>query len=302
MKLWDASIESHLKWLDPDSGQFADKYVEKRSCPVCNSTESELMFHKEGGQYERCTSCSMVYLNPVFKDEYLEEYYVTNHSVQSETVQSDLTFYNRIYGQGLDLAKPYFSAGDILDIGCSAGLFLNLAKTRGFNTSGIELNAIESEMASLNHKIYNCNISDIDSDTRFDLVTMWDVFEHIKDGQAILKAIAEKLKPEGGILLQIPSAGSLAARVLQDKCNMFDGLEHVNLYNQSTLTLIAENSGFEVIAYDTVISEASVINNYLNYDNPYLGSFDGKDQLFNEDYILSKQLGYKIQAVLKYKR
>ncbi len=299
MKLWDASISSHQKWIDENTGVFADEYVEERACPVCNSVDSAFMFNKEGGTYKKCKKCSMVYVSPVFKDKYLNEYYASNHTVQSETVQSDWDFYNSIYAKGLDMAAPYYKSGSILDIGCSAGLFLDLAKTYGFNTFGVELNKAESEIAKKKHKLFECEILDIDKEEMFDLVTMWDVFEHIKDGERMLNDIALKLERGGAVFLQIPSSGSLAARVLQSKCNMFDGLEHVNLYNKQTIYKMAEKCGYEVIGFDTVISEASVVANFMNYEDPYVGTFNSDFLPFKEDYIFQNDLGYKIQVLMR---
>lgn len=299
MKLWDSGIASHEKYLNPQTGLFDEKYVENRSCPVCNKEHTEFMFYKSGGTYVRCLDCSMVYLNPVFKDDYLNEYYCSNHTVQSETVAADLSFYNKIYTQGLNLIRKQYPAGKVLDIGCSSGIFLDLAKSDGFETYGVEINKSEAAVAKKKHRVFESDLSEVGHEEYFDFVTMWDVFEHIKDGHTILQKIRTKLKPKGGVFLQIPSSSALAARIIQEKCNMFDGLEHVNLYNLETITKMAKENDFNVIELETVISEEKVINNYLNYENPYLGSFNSNTPIFNEESILKNDLGYKIQILMQ---
>ena len=71
---------------------------------------------------------------------------------------------------------------------------------------------------------------------------MWDVFEHIKDPHKILKEIKKKLVKNGLIFMQIPSSDSIAAKILREKCNMFDPIEHVNLYNLNSLRKLFLNN------------------------------------------------------------
>ena len=103
MKMWDESIENHKKYIDTNTGIFFDKYTKKRVCPVCDSSNELEIFIKEGGRYVKCKDCSMVYLNPVFTDAAIKDYYESNHSEQSEVVESDTdNFYVNIYNGGLD--------------------------------------------------------------------------------------------------------------------------------------------------------------------------------------------------------
>jgi len=89
---------------------------------------------------------------------------------------------------------------------------------------------------------------------------------------------------------------------LQEHCNMFDGLEHVNLYGEKTITLLAHGCGLEIASMKTVISEIGVINNYLNYEDPYKGGTRNNSYIpnvINEQELHDKLLGYKLQIVLK---
>ncbi len=308
MKMWNQSIENHKKYIDPSTGLFYNKYTRTRNCPVCNSTDNTIIFSKEGGTYVRCSKCSMVYLNPVFKNEAIIKYYQTNHTEQSEVVESDTdNFYIDIYNGGLDnIQKCNQDIQSILDIGCSSGTFLDLAKKRNIITYGIELNRAEFKFAKKKgHNVFNELLENISFDTKFDAVTMWDVFEHIIDGEFYLNSIKKLLNPNGVIFLQIPSSDSLAAKILQEHCNMYDGLEHVNLYGVETIKKLALKCNLEVLNLKTVISEIGVINNYLNYENPYLGNTQNKEfipNLIDEEKIHSTLQGYKLQVILGQKK
>jgi len=308
MKMWDQSIENHKKYINPETGLFYDKYTRDRDCPVCDSIHKLVIFSKEGGIYVKCTNCGMVYLNPVFTEEAIIEYYQSNHTVQSEVVESDTdNFYISLYNGGLDsIQESTLNFSNILDIGCSSGTFLDLAKKRNLNTYGVELNKAEFEYAiKKGHQVYNQLLEKIDFDIKFDAITMWDVFEHIINGEFYLNHMKSLLSNNGVIFLQIPSSDSLAAKILQEHCNMYDGLEHVNLYGVETIKKLAHKCGLEVVNIKTVISEIGVINNYLNYENPYLGNTKNKEfipNVIDEVKIHDMLQGYKIQVILENKK
>lgn len=301
-KLWDASIANHLKYIDSTTGLFEAKWTENRSCPVCKEDNSIKVFSKEGGEYVKCLTCDMIYINPVFTDSAITHYYQTNHSVQSEIVENADEFYINLYNQGLTTIETFSNKGDILDIGCSSGVFLDSAKKRGWKSNGVELNRQEYEFAkNKNHTVHNALLETINFDKKFDAITMWDVFEHIKDGEFYLNTMKELLTKNGVIFLQIPSSDSLAAKILQEKCNMFDGLEHVNIYGVNTISRLAQQCGLKILHMRSVISEIGVINNYLNYEHPYLGNTTNKTfipNLIDEKELHDKLLGYKLQVTL----
>eukprot|EP01156_Anaeramoeba_ignava_P017847 Anaeramoba_ignava/a90155_52.p2 GENE.a90155_52~~a90155_52.p2 ORF type:complete len:323 (-),score=-2.15 a90155_52:2987-3955(-) len=308
MKMWDQSMENHKRYINPETGLFLDKYTKRRNCPVCDSNDHLVIFSKAGGTYVKCVNCDMVYLNPVFTDEAIVEYYQVNHTEQAEVVESDTdNFYINIYNNGLDdIQKSNPDISNILDIGCSSGTFLDLAAKRDITTFGVELNKAEFEFAKKKgHKVFNELLEKINFDKKFDAITMWDVFEHIIDGKFYLDLMKDMLSDKGVIFLQIPSSDSLAAKILREHCNMYDGLEHVNLYGVETIKHLVDKCGLEVISLKTVISEIGVINNYLNYEDPYLGSTTNKEfipNLIDEKKLHETLQGYKIQIILGRKR
>lgn len=302
VKLWDAGIANHAKYINKKTNLFEKKWVQHRNCPVCKQDNYVKMFEKEGGEYVKCLECSMVYSNPIFTSDALTDYYKNNHASQAELVQSDNTFYVNLYNKGLDSIEKITKVDSILDIGCSSGIFLDTAQKRNYETNGIELNKKEFELTKeKGHIAYNDLLQNLSFDKKFDAITMWDVFEHIGDGEANLNDMKNVLSADGVIFLQIPSADSLAAKILQEKCNMFDGLEHVNLYGVDTITKLAEKCGLKVLHLESVISEIGVINNFLNYEHPYFGTTTNKKfipNLINEETLHEKLLGYKLQIVL----
>lgn len=303
-QLWEASIKNHEKYIDPATGLLKAEFVHERKCPTCGSAQSVRMFHKGGGTYVRCADCEMVFLNPVMTDQHLGDYYRFNHDLQSMVVADDTEFYHRIYLQGLSLLESCLGRqGAILDIGCSSGIFLDVARRQGWSrTMGLELNEREAEVARQKHTIYTSTLESFSPPEMLDALTLWDVFEHIKDGNTLLQAARGVLKPDGMLFIQTPSSAALAPRIMHEHCNMFDGIEHVNLYSPDTMQKIAGRNGYKVMAMQTVISEWKPIQRYLRYHEPYNDTPAGSgclSELITEQAILDNNLGYKMQAVLK---
>lgn len=289
-------------FIDQSTQAYRSELMETRSCPACESSSSSELLMKNGGRYVRCDSCSMVFLNPAFTDKALELYYRGNLTVQEAAHDAEQEFYTNIYLAGLDLIEKHSARKSLLDIGCSSGFFLDVARNKGWDVEGIELNEAEYETAvKRGHRVWNKTIYDLPPSKRYDVICLWDVFEHIKDGVGFLAYLATRLSLGGVVFLQIPSSDSLAAKIMRDQCNMFDGLEHVNLYGESSIRLAADRAGFEIVEMRSIIDELQPIHNFLNYESPYFGSFrpDPRLDFLSPEAIHGKLLGYKFQLLLK---
>jgi len=303
-KFWYEMVsDHHKKFIDKKSGEFFKRLTTLRNCPVCDSSRSVPIFKKSGGVYVKCINCTMVFLNAVFRDSALEKYYRTLSAGQAAVVQNESDFYTAIYTKGLNSISQRVDGGKILDIGCSSGFFLDLAKSKGWETYGIELGEIEADMCrGKGHTLYTKKLEDLNMDLKFDAITLWDVVEHLPNGKDQFKLFKDRLSPGGVIFMQIPNSDALAAKIMREKCKMFDGIEHVNLYNPKTIKLLAKKVGLRIEDLETVISEIAVVNNYLSYEDPYFGNSSYRDSaldILSAEFIHENLLGYKMQIVLK---
>jgi 2-polyprenyl-3-methyl-5-hydroxy-6-metoxy-1,4-benzoquinol methylase len=301
-KSYDKIKDYHKQYIDEKTGLVFENKTIKRKCPVCTADNFRTLFHKSGGTYVKCNECTMVYLNRILNPEELTNYYIHLDTGQGDNVEREADFYREIYGLGLQKISKFGNMGNLLDIGCSTGFFLDMVKHDGWNTFGIELGEEEGQRAiDKGHTIYRQLINKLNTDEKYDAITMWDVFEHIPDGKSTLNAISSFLNPNGVLFMQIPNSGSIATRIMQDESHMFDGIEHVNLYNPETIKLIVQNNGFEILSLETVISELAVLKNYLNYEDPYFGKEKGADflGLLDGNEVNRNLLGYKIQILLR---
>jgi len=283
----------------------------KARCPLC-ANNLPVSFEKNNGKYSYCGACNLVYLKNPLSDETLRKFYANYPSNTANWHKNESKFYKTIYRQGINSIRNFLTVDSpkILDVGCSSGLFLDTFGEIYPNASlfGIEPNIIESQIASskdislLPHDISNLNPSD------FDFVTLWDVLEHIPNPVKFLRTLKCCLKPEGILFIQVPSCDSISARILQEKCNMYDGIEHLTLFGVRGIHKALDLSGLVPVSCETVISDSFPIANHLNYDNPYYPACNDTDyqnslniitSFLDEKLILSQNLGYKIQVTCK---
>ncbi|QNG27875.1 class I SAM-dependent methyltransferase [Synechococcus sp. HK01-R] len=292
-------IDSFLASMSQESDyQYND-------CPTCGNKEAKKLFKKNGGEYGYCDFCDHIFLLKSLKPMHLIEFYKNYPTSSLDWHKNESDFYKRIYNSGLDLLCEHQPAGNLLDIGCSSGYFLSIASSRGYNTYGVEPNKLESTHAKDNGvNIIGSTIDEIPESLKFNAITMWDVLEHIDSPSNFIGRLKSILNPGGVVFIQVPTSESLAARIMRDKCNMFDGIEHLTLFSRKSLIRCFSNCGFEHLNAKSVITDSFAINNYLNYEiDPYLPSNPNPHGLeincidFNN--IENSFLGYKIQACFR---
>ena len=128
--------------------------------------------------------------------------------------------------------------------------------------------------------------------------------EHIDSPSDFINKLKLLLNPGGLVFIQVPTSESLAARIMRDKCNMFDGIEHLTLFSRKSLMRCFSNCGFDPLEAKSVITDSFAIDNYLNYEiDPYLPSNpnlqDSKINHIDFNNIEKNFLGYKIQACFR---
>jgi 2-polyprenyl-3-methyl-5-hydroxy-6-metoxy-1,4-benzoquinol methylase len=299
--------EFKSKYVNTETGKIKGHLVTRRHCPVCDGDGGEVSFNKNGFDHILC-SCGMVYIPEILKEEYLNLVY-SGGEHEKEThdafrAEPRNTFICEIYKAGLELIeKNGLKSRECLDVGCSSGLFLEYAISQGYKPDGIEPSDYAVEYGKQNGlNIIKGYFTADTFEKKYPLVTLWDVLEHCDDPMVILRDAYEVLDEDGLLFLQVPNVSALAPRIMRERCNMFNGYAHINLFGPDTLKEILIAAGFREFSFQTVISEISVINNYLDYSDPYFGPSTERDQVLNYidiDFIEKNLLGYKVQVVAR---
>jgi 2-polyprenyl-3-methyl-5-hydroxy-6-metoxy-1,4-benzoquinol methylase len=199
-------------------------------------------------QIVQCQHCGHVYANPRWEaDELLHAY----AEVKDETYVAERPGRKRTFARHLRslerLAGPP-NGRLLLDVGAYTGVFVETALENGWRAMGIEPShwaagiAQEEGLPVIQGTLDSPELKD----WRFDVITMWDVIEHLDDPSAELDKSFNLLVPGGLLAVHTMDLDSLVARLMGERWPWLMGM-HIQYFSRRTLTKILEKSGFEVI-------------------------------------------------------
>ena len=262
--------------LDPETGRLAESLAQTTDCPLCGGSSHSPLFDKQGFTFVRCTDCRLVFVNPqVREDVVLTEYRTAETNdlwFDVLTSERQLALDREKFGEVLDLLEPYRGEGRLLDVGCSIGLFLDLARERGWRGTGIEF-APRALAYARDH--YGLEVLDVPLEEAgfepesFDAVGLLSVLEHTNEPRRMLGDVARVLRPGGAVYVVVPNVESLACRVLHERARTFDGRNHLVYFSPSTLRDCLDGCGFDVPHVTTKVSSFAPLAEHLAYEKPY---------------------------------
>jgi SAM-dependent methyltransferase len=146
-------------------------------------------------------------------------------------------------------------SGRLLDVGSSFGHFLKAiggtCDARGLELSpdAVEWSRREFGVTSKAGSLYTLPAA---YDGQFEVITFWDVVEHLEDPRTALSALRSTLAPGGWLFLSTPDAGSLVARAMGPRWHYLDPIQHLNLFSVANLSRLLREAGFDVVNVDHV--------------------------------------------------
>jgi SAM-dependent methyltransferase len=222
-------------------------------CSLCSGRRVKPLFNPPDGYHVvRCVGCGLLYRNPGIKPERLGDLYAGKYS---RFLTGDYsTHRQRRYRLVMDAFDPLFADGTgrrLLDFGCGAGLFLDLAYERGFEGYGVDLSqdsidrAREKPSGAHAHFGSPLDIPEIAAGG-FDVITMWSVLAHLATPVEDLTMLRGLLDDDGALLILTVNANSLQLKADGDRWAGFTR-NHLKFYSPSTLPLLLERAGFGAV-------------------------------------------------------
>lgn len=177
--------------------------------------------------------------------------------------------------------------GNLLDVGCAEGLFMELAREDGWDVTGTEFSpfAVKYCKEQLGLRVFLGELPDIGfPDKAFDSVTMWHVLEHTTDPVAILKEIRRVLKDDGRFLMAIPNANNFFSQCLYRavkgrRMHLFNPEDrelHFYHFTPETIALALEKTGFKVLKIQPDMGIVRRRIQILNIASIIIGAMTGR--------------------------
>lgn len=230
-----------------------------KTCIVCGGSGSSVVFSEMGIDMLRCSQCGHV-----FSSFEAEQAYDGYFGYDTEG-PGDTFWWDQAHVKMCDDFCSRFVAGRsgrLLDIGCGMGFFLkSMEEYPSWEALGYEISPVAVAFARDRLGLSNVEQGDVlesGMDSRsFDLVTMWDVIEHIPDPDPILSFVNRILADEGLFFLHTPNASiqlpkAKLKRLLKgsrEGVHYLEARDHVNLYTASTLKAVLGRNGFNRVDF-----------------------------------------------------
>jgi SAM-dependent methyltransferase len=233
------------------------------NCILCGSSEiipflkctDKLVSKKEFG-LSKCSSCGFIFTaDPPSESEighyYESDEYISHSDSGRSVLDKTYRFVRKIMltrKRKLVIAGSRTAKGNILDIGCGTGHFLNAMKMSGWKTTGVEINKKARDHAI---KAFGLDVVPPESlgslrDKDYDCITLWHVLEHFHQPFIYLSEIRRLLKPGGTVLIALPNSDSFDADHYGKNWAAYDVPRHLWHFSPVTFTLFAEKAGLRV--------------------------------------------------------
>lgn len=234
----------------------------------------------------RCSQCGFVFapdrstgeLHELYSDEYFDDF----HGEGSYLDESQRRYEAK---RRIDWVTQHVQSGRLLEIGAAHGVFLDEARRRGFEVTGVEPAPSYADLAR-EHFDIDVRAGFVENvelpPEPFDVVCAWHVLEHIPDPLPALRRLRSALASDGWMFIEIPNIESPRARQQKAEWIHLDPANHVAFYNPQQLSAVLEKAGFELTDHHTVTP--------ISYYRPRLALMPGPLAMRIRDTIVTRSL------------
>ena len=257
-------FDKYLKLLEQDVARFIDyNSLEEINCPCCGKNNFRFEFVKTGFRYVSCKACSTLFVNPrpspnilksLYSNSASSNFWVNEFFKPVTEARREKIFKPRAEFIGKLISKEKKLI--IGDIGSGFGLFLwelkkilpgnryiaiepSLAMSRICKKNGLE--TIYGYFEGISNKKHQ----------KFDLLTGFELFEHLFDPAVFLNKAYSMLKPQGFLFLTTLNGQGFDILLLWEKSKSLSPPVHLNFFNPGSIKILLERSGFDVLEVST---------------------------------------------------
>lgn len=247
---------------------------EIKKCLICEGSVLEKYMEsmdfstsKEVFNVVKCQSCNFIFTNPRPSDKNIDKYYISDKYISHTNTNQG--FLEKIYqiirkiaiNGKFKLIKSYIKKGNILDIGCGTGNFLNKCKNHGWKTKGVEPSKIARDQAIKNYNLdvqASTELSGLNN--KFDIITMWHVLEHVTNLNETIIDLHSLLSDHGKLIIAVPNINSYDASYYQKYWAAYDLPIHLYHFTEDSISILFKNHNFKLIKSKGMIFDAFYVS------------------------------------------
>jgi len=242
--------------------------MEHVPCNLCGADDADVVYPstlKQGGDWRafrcthsgygthppivKCRRCGLVYTDPrPDGHDILETYEAVEDPLYIEEREGRvLTFEHHL--KPLERLTGPPKGRPLLDVGAYTGVFVEIATQHGWHAWGLEPSSwavAEARSRGLTMVQGTLDSAEL-AEGRFDVVTMWDVIEHLTDPRRAIREAHRILAPGGLLVVHTIDIDSLFARLMGPRWPWLMEM-HIYYFSRRTLRRMLEACGFEVLS------------------------------------------------------
>jgi SAM-dependent methyltransferase len=250
----------YLELAKADSDKF---FADKSSfihfnCFACGGDDLRVEFNRYGFDYVSCKNCATLFVNPRPSFSSLNDFYAespaTKFWINDFFKPVAEARRKKMFIPRAQYVKESISLGEgslVGDIGAGFGIFLEELKKID---SQVKLVAIEpsTEQAGIckdkGLKVECCALEEIKGyESSFDLLTAFELLEHVFDPRKFLDSVRKLLKPKGNLLITTLNGQGFDIQALWSKSKSMHPPHHLNFFNPQSVSSLLTDLGFEVV-------------------------------------------------------
>lgn len=227
-------------------------------CPSCGETENEEWGNKNGYTLVRCTPCGLIFASPLPSETtaVYDEAYFTNGKgygyVDYDRDKEPMRHAFELYLEYLENALG--RKGKLLDVGAATGYFMDIAKNRGWEVEGVEISEYAASLGRVKGLLVHTGILEnvhLEKES-FDVITLFDVIEHVRDPRSVLLEVGRLLRKGGIVAITTPDSGSVWAWAFGQRWHLVVPPEHLTLFNRRNLESLLRRTGLTPLLVTTI--------------------------------------------------
>ncbi len=176
-------------------------------------------------------------------------------------------------------------------MGCGEGFFLHFCDRRKwFDLYGLDAHGDYDSLSFLgeNKVILAQDFEDYNSFSKYDVVTLWGVLEHLPSPNKVLAKCFEILNEKGKVLILIPNIKSRAFKLLGSKTPTINPREHINFFTSDSMLKLAHQNRFRIIGHFSELPIIDLMWPYVHDVPEFLDEINSKLEGYYNIYILEK--------------
>ncbi|MEM4655088.1 MAG: class I SAM-dependent methyltransferase [Thermosphaera sp.] len=218
----------------------------------------------------------MIYQNPRPTKGSLPLIYPKGYDQYISYKNNGISYFFHQYGlrKRYKIILRYKNHGNLLDIGCATGDFIEyLSKVPGWSCTGIEPSEHAIKKSHVKHLIYQGDLEyfcQLFPQQQFDVVTLWNVIEHVHSPTRELSLIFNLLKDDGILVITTPNVNSTIARIFGKYWIGYELPRHLFVFSEQTIKNLLEKTGYKITKCSSIYGEHAAFMSSLRFFIRYI--------------------------------